>query len=821
MTHDGPLEISLGKHRKETAWKNTRTTWAQLCARLANTHRTAETVAEYAKAKKSRQDEIKDVGGFVGGYVVGGRRKAGSVIERQLITLDIDFATSDFWDTFTLLFDCAACLYSTHKHTPESPRLRLILPLSEPVDRDQYEAIARRVAGDLGIELFDPTTFQPERLMYWPSTSKDGEYVYLTQDGAWLDAQAVLASYKDWTDASQWPVSDKVDKLVRRSMDKQGDPLDKPGAIGAFCRTYTIHDAIDSFLGDVYERCPDGRYSYKHGSTAGGVVTYDDKYAYSHHGTDPASGKLCNAFDLVRLHLYGSQDSDAAESTPVSKLPSYKAMLKMASEDPATRSTLIGEQREDAREAFASVYVSPGGELSEEPADDSWMKKLDIDRTGVALSTIDNICIVLENDPYFRGRIAFDEFEKCEVAMGDLPWRQVSWGNRRLTDRDDASIRHYLERAYGIAQKEKMRDAMQVLSIRTAFHPVKDYLNAAVWDGQERVETLLVDYLGAEDSDYVRTVTRKTLVAAVARIFNPGVKFDTILVTVGPQGVKKSMIFGKLGGRWFSDSFSFSTLAKNETKATEQIQGAWIVEIPEMSGMAKAEVEHVKHFVSKREDRYRVAYGHRVEFFPRQCIFVGTTNEDDFLRDTTGNRRYWPVRVMTSEPVADVDRDLTDDEVAQIWAEAVYLYKAGEELYLTGEQAVEAAQAQRAHTKEHPWTGPVQEYLDTKLPAGWDDMAKYDRKTWLMDFGGKEGVRYRGRVCIHEIWYECLGKHDIIDERSANALRGIMALMPGWKEEKSALRFGPYGRIRRGYIRSDSPYFNEKEPLDGWYKGGT
>lgn len=809
--HDGSLDIATGRSRKETSWRNKSMLWSELVNKLSVTHYTPETHAEYLAAKKDRQDEIKDIGGFVGGFITGGRRKAGSILHRQLITLDIDFCNLTFWDDFSLLYGNSAVVYSTHKHSPESPRLRLVMPLDRDVRPDEYEAICRRVAGVLNIELFDPTTFQPERLMYWPSTSKGAEYVFEYQDGEWLNADQVLASYTDWRDSSSWPVSARVDKLLQRSMVKQGDPLEKPGVIGAFCRTYSIQEAIDTYLSDVYEPCDvENRYSYKEGSTAAGLIVYDDKYAYSHHGTDPTSGKLCNAFDLIRIHKFGLKDEDAKEGTPGNKLPSYLAMVDLGTKDMKVRKLIIAEKTADAINDFGNMLVSEEGEL-EVVENDDWKEKLDVDRKGNIYGTIDNITLIFDNDPYFKGRIAFDDFEKCEVAVKDLPWRKINWLNRRLIDRDDANIRHYLEKAYGISHLAKTKDAMQVWAQRTVFHPIKDYLQNLVWDGEERVETLFIDYQGAEDNNYVRTVTRKTLCAAVARVFEPGIKFDTILTLVGTQGMKKSTIVSKLGKRWFSDSFSFHSLTKNETKALEQIQGVWIVEVPEMSGMAKAEVETVKHFVSKTEDRFRVAYGHRTENFPRQCIFIGSTNKFDFLKDPTGNRRFWPVLIQEQDPVKDVFKDMTEYEIDQIWAEAVQIYKKKEVLYLTEGVLQEAIAIQKKHTEEHPWMAMIQSYLEMKLPENWNDLTKYDRAIWLQDTDELKsvGVRYRGRVCVLEIWYEALGKRDLIDERSATVIRNSMANIEGWKEINKPTKFGVYGTQRKGFYREKSPYESE------------
>lgn len=797
ITYNGTLDIATGRSRKETNWRNKEFQWSDLIERLSNTHRTAETHTEYTTAKKIRQDEIKDIGGFVGGYLTSGRRKSGSVLHRQLITLDIDYGKADFWFDFELMYGNAAVLYSTHKHSPEAPRLRLIIPLDRPVMVDEYMAISRKIAGILDIEAFDPTTFQPERLMYWPSTSKDGIYEFQYQDGPWMCADDILNKYRDWRDSSEWPVSSRVDKLVQRSITKQGDPLEKPGVIGAWCRTYTIAEVIENCLSDVYDPCAiEDRYSYKEGSTAAGLVVYDDKYAFSHHGTDPTSGKLCNAFDLVRLHKFGLRDEDAREGTAPNRLPSYTAMVEMASKDPKVKKMIVNELLNDARGDFADMITE---EESQVPGDDKWKEKLDVDRKGNIYSTIDNVLLIFENDIYFKGKMAYDDFEKCEVAIKDLPWRKVDNHTRRLIDKDDSNIRHYLEKTYGISNLAKTRDAMEVLSQKTSFHPVRKYLQSTQWDGQPRIDSLLIDYQGAEDNEYTRTVTRKALVAAVARIFNPGVKFDNVLSLIGEQGLKKSSLLAKLGQQWFSDSFS--TIEGKES--FEQLQGVWIVEVAEMAALAKAEVEKIKHFISKQEDRYRVAFGRRTEKFPRQCIFFITTNKMDFMKDQTGGRRFWPVRVNVVTPEKDVFKDLTQDEVNQVWAEAMYLYKKGESIYLPEHMIEVATNIQKEHTEEHPWTGIIQQYLDVKLPACWQTMSLYERRAYLQgdDELLGEGIITRNRVCVLEIWQEAIKGKDTIDERANTAIRNVMRNMAGWKEEPKQIRYGIYGANRKGFVR--------------------
>ncbi|WP_212698224.1 hypothetical protein [Vallitalea pronyensis] len=412
MKHDGNISKAVGRSRKEKKWKNKEILWSQFVGRLSETTRTAETHNEYMASPKSRQGEIKDVGAYVGGYLSQGVRKADSVQNRSIITLDIDHAKAgnDLLETLDMLYGCSAVIYSTHKHTPDNPKLRLVIPLNRPVFTDEYEAISRRIAGDLGINDFDDTTFQPSRLMYFPSTSRDGEYLFQKIDAPWLDADEVLNTYFDWKDSSSWPISDRIDKIVARNMKKQGDPLEKPHLIGAFCICYTIHEAIDKYLQDDYEACGmENRYTYKGGSTAAGLVVYDDKFAFSHHGTDPSSGKLCDAFDLVRIHLFGLKDEDAKEGTPVAKLPSYKAMEEFVSKNKEIKKQL-------GREKIKSAITDFTGEtIEEETLDTSWTENLDIDNKNRIKNTTKNIKLITLNDPMLIGTVGFDKFSKREV----------------------------------------------------------------------------------------------------------------------------------------------------------------------------------------------------------------------------------------------------------------------------------------------------------------------------------------------------------------------------------------------------------------------
>lgn len=804
LTHDGQVDIATGKDRKAQKWKNRTVFWSELLTKISQTHRTAETYTDYLRAKKERQDEIKDIGGFVGGYLANGRRLKKAVNHRQLLTLDIDFGQIGFWEDFTDIYGDAAAIYSTHKHSPEKPRLRLVMPIDRQVVPDEYVAIARRVASTLGIEYFDDTTYQPERLMYWPSTSKDGEFVFEYQDGPWLCADDILATYHNWRDSSEWPVSEREGDIVRRTIDKQGDPLEKPGIVGAFCRVYNIHEAIETFLSDIYTACDvPHRYSYVHGSTSSGLITYDDKFSYSHHGTDPTSMKLCNAFDLVRIHKFGLRDDDIDPDTPVNRIPSHVAMEEFARKDEAVKQEVLISRLEQTRDDFAGIPTDDEDEATEDkeiPLTDDWVKDvaLDVDKKGNILSTVDNIVLILENDPYFKGRMALDLLENREIAIKKLPWREDHVNDRCLTDKDDAAIRHYLEKRFNISNKAKTSDAMLIALSRAAFHPVRDYLQGLKWDGTPRLDTLFIDYLGAEDTPYTRAVTRKSLVAAVARIYKPGCKFDYVLTLLGPQGVGKSSILNKLGGQWFSDSFG----SMQHKEAFEQVQGVWLIEMAELSALRKAEIETVKHFVSKRVDRMRVAYGKRIESFPRQCVFFGTTNREEFLVDDTGNRRWWVVKTHIFHPSKSVFDDMTQNEVDQIWAEAQHYFRKHEPLFLPKNLENEAKVVQARHTESDPRLGLIRSYLDKMLPERWEHMNIYERRQWLSgeDELQAGGAVRRDKVCAAEICCEVL--HLNIKDLNNHVTKPIHQLMrhiPGW-EMRNGLSFDTYGR-QRGYVR--------------------
>lgn len=807
IKYNATLDIAIASTSRATKWQNKRTTWADIVATLAETERTSETLKQYFSYSKDKQGAIKDVGGFVGGYLKEGRRKKGHVVHRQLVALDVDYGGLDVWDAFTML-DVAGVMYTTHKHTPEAARFRIVFPLDRKVDADEYEAIARVVASWLGIDNFDDTTYQPTRLMYYPSTAKDGEYVYDFVDAPFMVADDVLDELPNWQDPTTWPVSSRIKDAVKdQRADKVEDPLEKEGIIGAFCRAYPMYDALAEFLTEAYSPCeelgPD-RYTFADGSTSGGLVVYDNKLAYSHHATDVAGGKLCNAFDLVRLHKFGDLDENSKVSDPT-RLPSYKAMADFASKLKEVKREIIRERRNDA-----SDYDDLEEDARTVALNDDWLDELETEKSGVAKNTINNVVLILNNDPALVGCFGFNEFEQRETATKALPWdKNVHKYPRPLVDADDAELRLYLERAYGITGKAQITDGLTVVVRGNSFHPVRDYLDAVEWDGEERLDTLFIDLFGAADTPYTRAVTRKSFCAAVSRVYRPGCKYDYVLVIVGDQGIGKSTTLARMGGDWFSDSVT--TLTGKE--ALESIQGSWLIELGELAGLRKAEVDAVKHFVSKKEDRFRVAYGKRVEHFPRRCVFFGTTNEEDFLRDVTGNRRFWVINTKGGKPFIDFKEYLDDVTVAQLWAEAKQRVADGEPLYLeTPDLEGEARKIQDRHLEKDERVGLVGEYLERLLPTNWDDLDTYQRRQWLVD-DKNVGTVERTNVCTLEIWAECLEKDpNSITRRDSFEIGRILKSLRGWSATGATLRFKIYG-VQKVYAKQNlvtNPKSNDK-----------
>ena len=761
------LAFCLGNSRAALVWHPGKMTMDALWEKLQNPIRTAETAAEYHAMKKSERDAVKDKGGFFAGTLKGTRRRATEVISRSMITLDHGRLKPGCFDAFA--FKHCAIAYTTYSHIPEAPRARILVPLTRDVTSDEYNAIARYLADEIGMDTVDLCSFKINQLMYWPTASSDGEYICRKYEGGWLDPDVFLAAHPNWQDCSSLPTAPGEKEAVERECKRQADPLTKEGIVGAFCRAYSIQEAIQTFLSDVYEPTVDeNRWGYTKSASIPGVMVYDGKFAYSHHASDPAYGKLCNAYDLVGTHLF---DGD------------FTRMAEFATKDEKVRTLALKERQERAAEEFSE--------------EEDWKDKLVRQKKSAQLeNSLYNIKLIMQNDPYMKN-IVFNQLADGMEIKGEVPWAHPGEFWR---DADDAQLICYVDDHYGTFSARNYDIAVAKAVDDRSYHPIREYFAALPpWDGVARVDTLLIDYLGAADNAYTRAVSRKVLCAAYRRIKEPGIKFDYMPVLNGAQGIGKSTFIANLGMDWFSDSLTLSDM--NDKTAAEKLQGYWILEIGELAGMKKADLDKVKAFVSRVDDKYRASFGRRVTSHPRQCVFFGTTNsENGYLRDITGNRRYWNIKLSGSSKYRPWQ--MTSELVQQIWAEVMILADAGEKLYLPPDLEEYAKEEQREAMEYDEREGLVRLYLDTLLPANWDEMDLYQRREFLRgNDTSPVGTDVRVLVSNMEIWCECFSrKKEDLRSMDSYAIAAIMSRLPEWEKQPTPQRIAIYG-LQRIYRR--------------------
>lgn len=776
------LNIAYGNSCMAKKWSNKTITFGELCGWLENTIRTTETVEEYQKMKRAEREAAKDKGGFVGGQLKGGRRKRENVVSRSMLTMDVDKGEKGFIESYEMLASYTSVLYTTHGHTPEAPRFRIIIPLTRDVTPDEYQAIARYFAAEWSIDQFDECSYRPHQLMYWPTTPSNGEYICEKVEGEWLDPDVFLSFHLNWQDCSLLPTSSRESEVKESSGKKMEDPEAKGGVVGLFCRAYPIREAIDTFLSNVYEPSANipGRYSYIPADSSAGVQIFEEKFAHSFHASDPACGHSLNSFDLVRVHRFGDEDEKK----------SFQAMCDFAMSLDKVR-VLAAEEKK----AEADMDFDDG---------EDWREKLRyMPRSKVLENSVFNEVLILNNDPDFQN-FAFNEMANRIQITGEVPWNRPD-DNKFWRDADTAQLKAILDTRYTSFSTRNHDVSFLKVADDRSFHPVRDYLDGfPSWDGKERVDTLRIKYFDADDTPYVRAVTRKMLVAAVTRIYHPGTKFDSVPVLDGKQGIGKSTFLKDLcGEEYYADNLSLTDM--NDKAAAEKLQGFWIVEIPELAGMKKADIEKVKAFITTTDDKYRPSYGRTVESHPRQCVVIASVNgERGYLRDITGNRRFWVVKLKQTEQKRKWH--FTQKEKDQIWAEAKKYYGEGEKLYLEGELLESAEMEQKKAMELDERQGIVEDYLNMLLPERWEKMDLYERRSYISEKDGptvEKGTLKREYVSNVEIWSECFGRSPSdMKPVDSYSIAALMTQIPGWERSKDCRKKGIYGK-QRVYVRTE------------------
>lgn len=405
------------------------------------------------------------------------------------------------------------------------------------------------------------------------------------------------------------------------------------------------------------------------------------------------------------------------------------------------------------------------------------------DLTDTPIQSIANCEEAIAYDPELYGRIRYNEIAYAPYVYGNVPWKQHT-GWREWTNTDDSNLRSYIENRYGMKSMEKIMDALTNVCCRYPVNPIKDLLESCHenWDGNKHVENLLPDMLGAEKNEYTTAVMRLFMLGAVARIYQPGCKFDYMMILVSGQGTGKSTFLRllTLNDEWFHDNFN--TL--DGDKAFEKLRGIWIAEMAELQATKRAkDVETIKSFITSRVDTYRAPYGRRTEQHPRMCVLAGTSNPVDFLTDRTGNRRFLPVTCGVTEAKFDIfaDEVETKAEIAQAWGEIMDEFKrSGEKPKLVLPKSLQdkAIEMQTAYLEEDPDIGIIQEWLDTNPDVD--------------------------RVCAVMLWKEAL-KHEFekFEKRDINRIHEIMKNnVAGWRYIGKQ-RCDEYG-VQRSYERIKS-----------------
>lgn len=763
-------DIAIGTKRKNVQSTQYRWEWHQLVERLRKVEVCAHTMDAYQRFTKSQRTDAKDVGFFVGGMC---QRR--TVLYRQILSLDIDNGADEALLTTlrSWLKDKQYIIHSTHSSTPDAPRYRVVVPLSHLIHAEEHGAIMRILYDKFKMPL-DVATFDFNRIMFLPSVPKDADYFFEANvDGEPLDVDALLAELENWRDLST---------LDCKPKDSVQDPLTKGGIVGAFCQKYTIREAIDTFLQDVWRKESDGSYTLIGATTTSGGKIFEDKFLVSFHGSDVHLGKSHNAYDAVRLYRF-SKDREKPDKV------ADAAMVQLCDS--------LGVVAESGRRAALTLDA-----MDDEEAKTILKDKLVFDKSGLLKPLISNVKLILEYDPEVRGVFAYDLFSEMPVLRRPPYWRTTQppinedckniRDYEEIEDVDESYFRTHLETKYEFTSRTVIEDALKISQHQNAFHPIRDYLDGLEWDGEERLSKIFIDCFGVHDTLYAREVGLKFFVGAVRRIFIPASKLDYIPVLVSKEGLGKTRFIRRMAKLWGSDSFYTFNGGKD---AYEQVRGAWLMEIAELNGVQSRSTNSRKAFVTKSSDRYRSAYMKHIKTYKRQCAFIATENDTVFLNDPSEEgRRWWGMICHADRISVDIHSDEFLDRVDQYWAEAMHHFRLGVLPVLSDRAEAEANVQRQVHRAETFEAGALADYLLMPVPENWYDMTIFQRKDYWENQRSMWAGKPREVICGAEVAREFYG----IERKDFSAQQGIKvgtAIRSTGLFEKTDTkkRFGEYG----------------------------
>jgi predicted P-loop ATPase len=774
---DPSYPAAFGSGKNTAHWKPATVTWSEIIGWMQD------------------PKDSKDVGGYVFADLVsrrkihastgkecsGGYHRDNKSIETRsaLIVLDVDAADPGFEVVVEMLLaGHAYVLHTTYSSTPDDPRYRLIVQADREMTVVEYGQAAESLAQRLPGATVDRRSFAAAQFMYFPAEQRPGWFEYWVGAGEPLEVDDLLATL-EFVDAEDVPAPGR----------NKRNPFEIDGPVGAFNRVYADWDLLFETFDLPYESVTEGRWRLKGSSHDGGLTLFSDGLVQSFHANDPAFGTQ-NAFDLVRLHRYLELDEAAKPGTPVNRLPSHLAMVDEAMADEG----VVRELFNDAAAAFAD---SPDAGDSDDPDDDSWKLNLNWNRQGkLSGAELHNWDILRRHDPIFRRLRYNDMTSTVEWLPGELPWREVL-EEVEVTDEDRTEFHDYLIRTYRFDSipRELFDRRVDAKARANSYYPVRDYLDGLMWDGVPRLEECLP---GVTPTDYTRWVARKCLVAAVARVYEPGCFWDHTLVLYGDEGVGKSKWISRMSSGWSANLPS----KIDGADAMMVMQRSWIVVSDEGHAMKRSDFEALKDFLTRTEDTFRRPYARQPLTFKRRAVVWSTTNDETFLRNEVGNRRFLVVRCEGS-----VDFDVMDQHyVDQVWAEAVDIYRSGaEDLFVSREQGEQAALERSHFTEEDVLAGVVVEYLGRLVPDNWDWMDRHERVRWMADREfNPPGTEPITRVCSAELFEIAFGRR-LGDDKPGEIprLTNIMKRLDDWAAEGVSINSGGYGP-QLMFVRKDS-----------------
>lgn len=727
MAHATPIEVSLATPLASGDYRSQM--W------------TLDTFIDLAASAPALKKDPRSVPGVFVGTLRAPRATAENVVEHTAVVLDLDQDVPHDVPERLRRQGWDSVVHTTASHTAERPRLRVIIAVSRPVNPGAYPTLVKWAAEKLGVTV-DPSAMAGCHRFFLPHVVPGSDAELFGIEAHRIIGSPILVgealNSAPMFDQSATTESDAPKPHIRR------DPLQLPGAAGAFNRTYSMEEAVEEFQ-LPYRPCGNGFIHVDSTQTQPGLTPVNDARTlwFDHAGTSPTHGQTMSVFDLVAEWRHGLQTGSAQDDQD--KPPAERRSRAMMGVDAAQIPAV-------AKEMAAATFdegPQPDGPLTIEACEAALSPRNT--KTGKrALTDAKDRQTLVDRDPMLASRAI--------SAMGRRPgWRvKPDWASeselfeqeaRRLglypdQDEDEAAVQQYLGKHYG-GDVPSISTVRELLSLSASqpgreIDPLTSYLDRLEWDGVPRLSggaaTLqeVLPGVDRDDEDERRWASRAVMracVAAVARAYRPGWQVDSSLVLVGPQGTRKTSWVRWLAGPW---SAALPDILGGDADLFDPCHKAWIVEADEGFAVTRSGSRYgdaLKRFLTARSDTWRPKYGRTSRTMARRFVVWGTTNHEDFLANEEGNRRYWPVRITDTIPTAF----LTSERRDQIWAEAVVLFKRGEPTWLSDgeEQVMQSARADRA-TEEDPLVGPVYRYAVTPRPVGYAWMSKEERDTSML-----------------------------------------------------------------------------------------